>query len=99
MNVSSTQRVNHAGLLHMRKVGRGLLIWNASSSVAGGTPPDLGPHFAAKAGMDALAVTLARELALWGIETSILVPGAFTQGRNPLRPCRAARGRDVRGRL
>jgi hypothetical protein len=32
--------------------------------------------------MDALAVQYARELALWGIETSIVVPGAFTSGAN-----------------
>ena len=42
----------------------------------------LSPYFAAKAGMDALAVLCARELALWGIETSIIVPGAFTKGTN-----------------
>jgi len=32
--------------------------------------------------MDSLAVTYAGELARWGIETSIIVPGAFTQGTN-----------------
>jgi hypothetical protein len=32
--------------------------------------------------MDALAVLYAGELALWGIETSIIVPGAFTKGTN-----------------
>ena len=29
--------------------------------------------------MDALAVSYSTELALWGIETTIMVPGAFTQ--------------------
>ena len=29
-----------------------------------------------------MAVHYARELALWGIETSIVVPGAFTGGTN-----------------
>jgi NAD(P)-dependent dehydrogenase (short-subunit alcohol dehydrogenase family) len=81
-NVLSTQRINRAVLPHMRAAGCGLLLWNSSSSVAGGTPPYLGPYFAAKAGMDALAVIYARELALWGIETAILVPGAFTKGTN-----------------
>lgn len=81
-NVLSTQRVNRAVLPHMREAGEGLLIWNSSSSVAGGTPPFLAPYFAAKAGMDSLAISYARELALWGIETSILVPGAFTRGTN-----------------
>lgn len=81
-NVLSTQRVNRAVLPHMRAARAGLVVWNSSSSVAGGTPPYLGPYFAAKAGMDALAIIYARELALWGIETSIIVPGAFTSGTN-----------------
>jgi hypothetical protein len=37
---------------------------------------------AAKAGMDAMAVIYARELTRCGIETSIIVPGAFTKGTN-----------------
>jgi hypothetical protein len=32
--------------------------------------------------MDAIAVQYARELSRWGIETSIIVPGAFTGGTN-----------------
>jgi NAD(P)-dependent dehydrogenase (short-subunit alcohol dehydrogenase family) len=80
--VLSTQRVNRAALPQLRKQRRGLLVWVSSSSVAGGTPPYLSPHFAAKAGMDALAVVYTRELVRWGIETSIIVPGAFTGGTN-----------------
>jgi NAD(P)-dependent dehydrogenase (short-subunit alcohol dehydrogenase family) len=81
-NVLSTQRVNRAALPILRKQRRGLVVWVSSSSSAGGTPPYLAPYFAAKAGMDVLAVVYARELALWGIETSIIVPGAFTKGTN-----------------
>ena len=79
-NVLSTQRVNRAALPQLRKQGRGLVVWVSSSSVRGGTPPYLAPYFAAKAGMDSLAVSYAGELARWGIETSIVVPGAFTKG-------------------
>ena len=82
INVLSTQRVNRAALPHLRKQGKGLLVWVSSSSSAGGTPPYLAPYFAAKAGMDAMAVVYARELTRWGIETSIIVPGAFTGGTN-----------------
>jgi NAD(P)-dependent dehydrogenase (short-subunit alcohol dehydrogenase family) len=82
VNVLSTQRVNRAALPELRKQRKGLLVWVSSSSAAGGTPPYLAPYFAAKAGMDALAVVYARELARWGIETSIIVPGAFTGGTN-----------------
>ena len=72
VNVLSTQRVNRAALPHMRKRGDGLLLWISSSSARGGTPPYLGPYFAAKAAMDSLAVTYAGEVvARWGIETSI----------------------------
>ncbi|MFI6402449.1 SDR family oxidoreductase [Streptomyces sp. NPDC050548] len=82
VNVLSTQRVNRAALPHLRKAGRGLVIWVSSSSVKGGTPPYLAPYFAAKAAMDSLAVSYAAELARWGVETSIVVPGSFTSGTN-----------------
>jgi len=82
LNVVSTQRINRAALPQLRRQRRGLLVWVSSSSAAGGTPPYLAPYFAAKAAMDALAVVYAREVALWGIETSIIVPGAFTSGTN-----------------
>jgi NAD(P)-dependent dehydrogenase (short-subunit alcohol dehydrogenase family) len=82
VNVLGTQRVNRAALPVLRKQGKGLLLWVSSSSTRGGTPPYLAPYFAAKAGMDALAVSYAGELARWGIETSIIVPGAFTKGTN-----------------
>ncbi|WP_445679805.1 SDR family oxidoreductase [Radicibacter daui] len=82
INVLSTQRVNRAALPAMRQQGKGLVVWVSSSSARGGTPPFLAPYFAAKAAMDALAVSYAGELALWGIETSIIVPGAFTKGTN-----------------
>lgn len=82
VNVLSTQRVNRAVLPVLRKRGKGLVIWVGSSSTRGGTPPYLAPYFAAKAGMDALAVSYAAELARWNIETVIVVPGAFTSGTN-----------------
>ena len=82
INVLSTQRVNRAALPHMRGQGKGLVVWISSSSTRGGTPPYLSPYFAAKAAMDSLAVSYAAELTRWGIETSIVVPGAFTKGTN-----------------
>ncbi|TXN29458.1 SDR family oxidoreductase [Lacisediminihabitans profunda] len=82
VNVLSTQRVNRAVLPGMRHRGVGLVLWVSSTSVKGGTPPFLSPYFAAKAGMDSLAVSYAAELARWGVETSIVVPGSFTSGTN-----------------
>ncbi|MFZ2870948.1 SDR family oxidoreductase [Zavarzinia sp.] len=82
VNVLGAQRVNRAALPFLRRQGQGLMLWVGSSSTRGGTPPFLAPYFAAKAAMDALAVSYAAELALWGIETTIMVPGAFTKGTN-----------------
>jgi NAD(P)-dependent dehydrogenase (short-subunit alcohol dehydrogenase family) len=82
VNVLGTQRVNRAALPHLRRQRKGLMVWVGSSSTRGGTPPFLAPYFAAKAAMDALAVSYSTELALWGIETTIMVPGAFTKGTN-----------------
>ena len=82
INVLSTQRVNRAVLPVLRKQGQGLVLWVGSTSTRGGTPPYLAPYFAAKAGMDAMAVSYAGELARWNIETSIIVPGAYTSGTN-----------------
>ncbi|WP_294570082.1 SDR family oxidoreductase [uncultured Arthrobacter sp.] len=79
-NVLSTQRLNRAALPHLRKQGHGLLLWVGSTSTRGGTPPYLAPYFAAKAAMDSLAVSYAAELARFGIETTIVVPGSFTSG-------------------
>ena len=100
-NVLGAQRVNRAALPVLRRQGRGLLVWVSSSSARGGTPPYLAPYFAAKAAMDALAVSYAGELARWGIETSIIVPGAFTQGTNHFvhagKPADAARAAEYDG--
>lgn len=82
INVLSTQRVNRAALPQMRERRKGLVVWVSSSSTRGGTPPYLAPYFAAKAAMDSLAVSYASELTRWGIETAIIVPGAFTKGTN-----------------
>ena len=81
-NVLSTQRVNRAALPHLRGQGDGLLVWVGSSSTRGGTPPYLGPYFAAKAAEDALAVSYAAEVARFGIDSVIVVPGSFTKGTN-----------------
>jgi nucleoside-diphosphate-sugar epimerase len=58
------------------------VVWVSSSSARGGTPPYLAPYFAAKAAMDSLAVSYSGELTRWGIDTTIVVPGAFTKGTN-----------------
>jgi NAD(P)-dependent dehydrogenase (short-subunit alcohol dehydrogenase family) len=81
-NVLGAQRVNRAALPHLRSQQSGLLVWVGSSSTRGGCPPFLGPYFAAKAAGDALAVSYAAELIRFGIQTTIVIPGAFTSGTN-----------------
>jgi NAD(P)-dependent dehydrogenase (short-subunit alcohol dehydrogenase family) len=82
INVLGAQRVNRAALPHLRQRRDGLVVWVGSSSTRGGTPPYLAPYFAAKAAMDALAASYALELARFGVETTIVVPGSFTRGTN-----------------
>lgn len=82
VNVLGTQRVNRAALPHLRSQRSGHVVWVGSSSTRGGTPPYLAPYFAAKAAMDAVAVSYRAELLRFGIDTTIVVPGAFTHGTN-----------------
>lgn len=82
VNAVSTQRLNRAALPHLRAQRDGLVVWIGSSSSRGGTPPYLAPYFAAKAAGDALAVSYAAELARFGIDSVIVIPGSFTTGTN-----------------
>jgi NAD(P)-dependent dehydrogenase (short-subunit alcohol dehydrogenase family) len=79
-NLFGAQRVNRAVLPCMRQQESGLVLWISSTTTRGGFPPFMGPYGAAKAAMDSLAITLSYELARFGVETSIVVPGAFTSG-------------------
>lgn len=79
-NLFGAQRVNRAVLPYMRGRESGLVLWISSTTTKGGFPPFMGPYGAAKAAMDSLAVTMSYELARFGVETSIVVPGAFTSG-------------------
>lgn len=106
INVLSTQRVNRTVLPIMRRRRQGLLVWVGSSSTRGGHPPFLAPYFAAKAAMDALAESYAAELIKFGIETTLVIPGAYPSGTNhfahagtPADTGRAAEYDDLYGRL
>lgn len=84
VNVLSTQRVNRAALPQMRRQKQGHLIWISTPSFPGAAPPYRAPYIGAKAAMDLIAAQYARELSRWGIETTLIVPGAFTGGTNHL---------------
>jgi len=79
-NFVGAHRVCRAALPQMRAQESGLLLWISSTTTKGGFPPFLGPYGAAKAAMDSLAVSMSYEVARFGIETAIMVPGAFTHG-------------------
>ena len=79
-NFLGAQRVLRAALPQLRAQESGLLLWISSTTTKGGFPPFLGPYGAAKAAMDSLAVSLSYEVSRFGIETAIMVPGAFTRG-------------------
>jgi NAD(P)-dependent dehydrogenase (short-subunit alcohol dehydrogenase family) len=72
-------RVNRAALPVMRRQESGLLLWVGSGTTRA-IPPFLGPYTAAKAAFDAFAESTAWDVAPYGIETTILMPGVFTQG-------------------
>jgi NAD(P)-dependent dehydrogenase (short-subunit alcohol dehydrogenase family) len=78
-NAVGALRVNRATLPVLRRQGSGLLLW-VGSGTSMVVPPFLAPYTAAKAAMDSLAESVSVEVARYGIETSIVMPGPFTQG-------------------
>lgn len=78
-NTIGTLRVNRGVLPVMRRQRMGLLLW-IGSGTSRVVPPFLAPYTAAKAAMDSLADSVAYEVARFGIETSILMPGPFVEG-------------------
>ena len=79
VNAIGAQRVNRAALPHMRGRRAGTLLYVGSTTTVV-VPPFLGPYVASKFAFDALAQVTAYEVSQFGIETTIVMPGAFTQG-------------------
>ena len=79
VNAFSVQRVNRAVLPHLREQRSGTLLYVGSTTTVS-VPPFLGPYVAAKFAFDALAQVTAYEVTQFGIETVIVMPGAFTRG-------------------
>lgn len=78
-NALSWLRVNRAALPVMRRQGHGLLMY-VGSTTSRIHEPFLGPYIASKVAGDALAEIMGMEVRPVGIESVILVPGAFTAG-------------------
>ena len=79
VNAISWLRVNRAALPAMRRQGRGVLVY-VSSTTAHIFEPFMGPYVASKAAGEALAEIMGFEVSRFGIESVIVVPGAFTSG-------------------
>ncbi|MEU2728893.1 SDR family NAD(P)-dependent oxidoreductase [Streptomyces griseoviridis] len=79
VNTLGVQRLNRAALPHLRRRGSGTLLY-VGSTTSVTTPPFLGPYVVSKAAMDSLALVTSYEVAPLGIETVIVMPGAFTEG-------------------
>ena len=90
-NAVSWLRVNRAVLPAMRRQGRGVLVY-ISSTTASIHEPFLGPYIASKAAGDALAEVMGLEVRRLGIESVIVVPGAFTSGTEHFANARAPEG-------
>lgn len=76
VNVYGPLRVNRAFLPQMRKQRSGLLVY-VSSVVGRFTTPFIGVYAASKFALEALAETTAYELRPFGIDVSIVQPGAY----------------------
>ena len=79
INVLGMHRVNRAVLPHLRERRSGTLVYVGSTTVVS-MPPFLSPYVASKAAFDSLAQTTGYEASQFGIETVIVMPGAFTKG-------------------
>ncbi len=78
-NAVSWLRVNQAVLPAMRRRRRGVLVY-ISSTTARLIEPFMGPYVASKAAGEAIAEVMGFEVSRFGIESVIVVPGAFTSG-------------------
>jgi NAD(P)-dependent dehydrogenase (short-subunit alcohol dehydrogenase family) len=78
-NAVSWLRVNRAFLPAMRAQGDGLLLY-VGSVTSRILSPFQGPYVASKAAGDALAETMHYENSRYGIDTVIVMPGAYTAG-------------------
>lgn len=78
-NALGAHVLNRAVLPAMRSAGRGTLIYNSTGSayVIG---PFMGPYVMGKMAFDAIAEATAYEVGAFGIESVIIMPGAFTKG-------------------
>jgi NAD(P)-dependent dehydrogenase (short-subunit alcohol dehydrogenase family) len=79
VNVFGVQRLMRAALPHLRKQGKGTIIYT-SSCIARVTTPFLASYSASKYALESLAEGYRAELSGFGIESCIVEPGGFPTG-------------------
>ena len=86
VNVFGVLRVNRAALPHMRRRGKGHVVY-VSSGLGRFVFPFVGPYASTKFALEGLAEAASYELKSEGIDTTIVQPGAFgtTFGANMLQ--------------
>lgn len=84
--VLSTQRVNRAVLPQMRERRSGLLVWVVARGHLSDAAPYLALYAEAVMTVDHLAASYARELAGFGIQTTIVVSGSLASGTRIVHP-------------
>ena len=92
-NVVSTQRLNRAALPYLRNQRDGLVVWVGSTSTRGGTPPYLGPYFAAKGGGGRTCGDVRRRVGAFRHRDRHHRAGVVHEGNQPFRQRRASRRR------
>src|ERR1700736_5101524 len=75
-NFLGAVRVNRAVLPHMRRQRSGVIM-HISSAAGRLVAPSMGPYFASKFALEALAESYSYELAAQGIESVIVEPGPY----------------------
>lgn len=100
-NAVSWLRMNRAVLPVMRRAGAGTLFY-ISSTTAHVVEPFMAAYVASKAAGEAFAESIGFEVTRFGVETVIVVPGAFTAGTEhfshsnpPAEPAVAAQYGDI----
>jgi NAD(P)-dependent dehydrogenase (short-subunit alcohol dehydrogenase family) len=81
VNTLGQHRVNRACLPVMRRAQNGYLIYVGSTTTPV-PPPFMAPYATTKAAGETLALTTGYELRPFGIETTIVMPGALPTGTN-----------------
>ena len=80
VNLTGAIYVSRAALPHMIEARRGHILFIAASLAALVSTPTYSIYAASKAGLLAFADALRREVGIWGIRVSTLLPGAVRTG-------------------